>query len=224
MSSPTCPTVSHGETGGEAQNVDLGSRTTDLTGVPAPPPLVPRRRGWLSALIGRLGLRALGWRISGELPNRAKMVAIVAPHTSNWDFVVGFLAYLALRIDCAWWGKHSIFRGPFGPLLRRYGGIPVVRSQSSNIVERTVEEFARRERMLLALAPEGTRSKVETWRTGFYHVARGAGAPVLTVALNFGERVVEIGPLFELTDDQDADIARLRARFATVRGKRTDRT
>jgi 1-acyl-sn-glycerol-3-phosphate acyltransferase len=187
------------------------------------PPLVPSRKGRLARVIGRVGLASLGWRIEGELPNRAKMVVIVAPHTSNWDFVVGFLAYLALGIDCAWWGKHTIFRWPFGPFLRRFGGIPVVRSQSNNVVEHTVQEFARRERMLLALAPEGTRTRVETWRTGFYHVARGAGVPVLTVALHFDRRVVALGPLFELSGDQATDISRLRARFAEVKGKRTDR-
>jgi 1-acyl-sn-glycerol-3-phosphate acyltransferase len=177
----------------------------------------------MSRVVGRVGLASLGWRIEGEMPNRAKMVVIVAPHTSNWDFVVGFLAYLALGLDCAWWGKHTLFRWPFGKFLRHFGGIPVVRSQSNNVVERTVQEFARREQMLLAIAPEGTRRKVEAWRTGFYHVARGAGVPVLTVALDFGRRVIEIGPLVELSDDQDGDIARLRARFATVRGKRADR-
>jgi 1-acyl-sn-glycerol-3-phosphate acyltransferase len=177
----------------------------------------------LARWVGRVGLASLGWGIEGAVPNRAKMVAIVAPHTSNWDFFVGFLAYLALGLDCAWWGKHTIFRWPIGSFLRHFGGIPVVRSQSNNVVERTVQEFARRERMFLALAPEGTRRNVGTWRTGFYHVARGAGVPVLTVAFDYARRAVEIGPLFELSGDQEADIARLRARFSTVTGKRSDR-
>ena len=169
-----------------------------------------------------LGLRVLGWRVTGAFPNTPKFVAIVAPHTSNWDFVIGILAYLAIDIDASWLGKHSIFRWPFGPILRRVGGIPVVRSSSHNVVEQSIAEFNRREKLVLALAPEGTRRRVGSWRSGFYHIAIGAGVPIVTAALDFGNREVAVGPTYQLTGDYPADLALLASRFAPIKGRRPE--
>jgi len=164
-------------------------------------------------------LSALGWRVEGEMPNLAKFVVIVAPHTSNWDFPVGMGAKLALGIGATWVGKHTIFRWPFDGVLRAWGGIPVDRSATNDIVQQLVAEFARRPRMVFALAPEGTRKKVERWKTGFYHVARGAGVPIVPVAFDYEARAIRIMSAFEPTGAADADIAALQARFAGVRGK-----
>lgn len=164
-------------------------------------------------------LRVLDFRVEGDLPNLSKFVIIAAPHTSNWDFPVGMAAKLALGLGAVWIGKHTIFRGPFGTILRALGGIPVDRSASSDVVGQIVAEFARRAQMVFALAPEGTRKKVERWKTGFYRIARGANVPIVPVALDFGSRVVRIMPAFTTTGDADADIAELRRRFEGVRGK-----
>jgi len=180
------------------------------------PPAVPRKRRPLLRRVGVLGLRILGWRVTGAFPNTPKFVVIVAPHTSNWDFVIGILAYLAIDIDASWLGKHSIFRWPFGPILRRVGGIPVIRDSSHNVVEQSIAEFKRRDRLVLAIAPEGTRRLVKSWRSGFYHIATGAGVPIVTAALEFGNREVAVGPTFEPTGDYAADLARLSGRFAGV--------
>jgi 1-acyl-sn-glycerol-3-phosphate acyltransferase len=161
----------------------------------------------------------LGWRVEGDMPNRPKFVLIVAPHTSNWDFPVGMSAKLALGLAAAWVGKHTIFRWPFGGLLRSVGGIPVDRSASNDVVQQMVAEFARRERMVFALAPEGTRKKVERWKTGFYHIARGAGVPIVPVALDWGVKAIRIMPAFETTGNADADIAALRLMFDGVKGR-----
>ncbi len=164
-------------------------------------------------------LRVLDFRVEGDLPNLPKFVIIAAPHTSNWDFPVGMAAKLALGLGAVWIGKHTIFRGPFGTILRVLGGIPVDRSASSDVVAQIVAEFARRAQMVVALAPEGTRKKVERWKTGFYRIARGANVPIVPVALDFGSRVVRIMPAFTTTGDADADIAALRSLFGAVRGK-----
>src|SRR5689334_21175238 len=95
--------------------------------IPALGPAVPARHGGVSRAFGRAVLRALGWRIEGVIPDVPRCVLIVAPHTSNWDFVVGFAAMLALDLQLTWLGKHQIFRGPFGALWRRFGGVPVHR-------------------------------------------------------------------------------------------------
>jgi len=158
----------------------------------------------------------LRWRVTGAFPNTSKFVIIVAPHTSNWDFVIGILAYLAIDIDASWLGKHSIFRWPFGPILRRVGGIPVRRDSSHNVVDQSVAEFARRESLVLGIAPEGTRRRVPSWRSGFYHIATGARVPIVTAALDFANRQLAIGPTYEPTGDFAADLARLAGRFADV--------
>ncbi len=161
----------------------------------------------------------MGWNVDGEIPNVPKLVIIAAPHTSNWDFVVGVAAKLALDLDVMWLGKHTLFRGPLGAMMRRLGGRPVDRHASHDVVRDVVGVFARRERLVLALAPEGTRKRVERWRTGFYHIAHAARVPIVPVALNFGARAIQIGAPFTTTGDVDADIAALRQRFAGVRGR-----
>lgn len=163
--------------------------------------------------VGVLALRMLRWRVDGNLPDVSRLVVIVAPHTSNWDFVVGFSAYLALQLDATWFGKHTLFRWPMGPVLRHFGGIPVVRTKATNVVDLYVREFGRRERMVLALAPEGTRRKVEGWRTGFYHIAVGAGVPIVPVALDYAARRVRILPAFVPTGDLVHDLVQLQANF-----------
>ena len=166
-------------------------------------------------------MAVLGWRIEGSIPDVPKLVIIAAPHTSNWDFVVGIAAKLALGLQVLWLGKDSLFRWPLGALMRLLGGVPVDRSTSHDVVKTVMAEFARRDRMILGLAPEGTRKRVERWRTGFYHIAHGAGVPVLPVALNWEQRAIQIGTPYDTTGDLEADIQALQDRFAGIRGRRS---
>ncbi|MGH7638338.1 MAG: lysophospholipid acyltransferase family protein [Gemmatimonadaceae bacterium] len=159
------------------------------------------------------------WRIDGDIPDRPKMVIVVAPHSSNWDFIVGVAAKLAMRLRVQYLGKDTLFRFPLGIVMRRLGGIPIDRTNANAVVSSVVMQFENRRRMLLAIAPEGTRKPVERWRSGFYHIARGAGVPILPVALDWGTRTVRIGTLFSPTEDMVADIAELRAVFAPARRK-----
>jgi 1-acyl-sn-glycerol-3-phosphate acyltransferase len=187
--------------------------------VPSLAPELPRSGGAASRGFGRALLALLGWRIRGNVPNHRKLVLIVAPHSSNWDFIVGVAAKLALGLRVLFLGKETLFRFPLGPLMRALGGMPVDRAHSQDIVRRVAGEFAAHERLVLALAPEGTRQRVDRWRTGFYHIAREAGVPIVTVALNWGDHSVDIGELFQPTGDPERDIAELRGRFAGVRGR-----
>ena len=174
----------------------------------------------MSRALGTAALALLGWRIEGVIPDAPKLVLIAAPHTSNWDFVVGIAAKLALQLRVMWLGKDSLFRAPFGTVMRALGGVPVDRATSHDVVKQVIDEFARRERMILGLAPEGTRKPVARWRTGFYHIAHGASVPIVPVALNWGERAIQIGQAFTTTGNIDADIEQLRRRFSGVRGRR----
>lgn len=182
------------------------------------PPSAPRVKPnafvrWLGRSILRLG----GWRMEGAFPDLAKVVLIGAPHSSNWDGIWGLGAKLALGLDIKILGKDSLFRIPvLGLVLKRMGVIPVDRSASHGVVEQSVELMRQQPRFWYGLAPEGTRRKVERWKTGFWKIAKAAGVPVLPSYFHYGKRVVGIGPLFHLSDDMDADIARIQAWYRTV--------
>jgi 1-acyl-sn-glycerol-3-phosphate acyltransferase len=184
------------------------------------PPELPRAANPLRRAFGRLLLRIIGWKVAGEMPNVRRLVIIVAPHTSNWDFVIGFAARAALGLRASWLGKHTLFRPPFGWFFRWVGGIPVVRSESRDLVSQTVAAFDSRERLALALAPEGTRSEGAEWRSGFWYIARGAGVPILPVALDWESRTLRLGPAMDPGEDPEAGIASIRNHFAGLRGRR----
>ncbi|MDX1547110.1 MAG: lysophospholipid acyltransferase family protein [Rhodothermales bacterium] len=190
--------------------------------MPVLPPLgdaVPQRGNAFSRWFGRTLLRLLGWRVVGEVPNIPKCVVIGAPHTSNWDFVVAMGAKLGMGIDVRFLGKDTLFRPPLGWLMRRLGGTPVDRSVPRGAVAQAVAQFEQHERFYLGLSPEGTRKRVEQWRTGFYHIAHAAGVPILPFYFDFPSRTFGLGPLVHPTGDLGADVARLRAFYAPFTGK-----
>jgi 1-acyl-sn-glycerol-3-phosphate acyltransferase len=184
---------------------------------------LPRRNNALLRVVGRAGLTVLGWRVEGNFPDLAKFIVIVAPHSSNWDFVVALAIDLATDLEAVWFGKHTIFRGPFGTVLRTLGGIPVRRDESHNVVDQLVAEFQRRERMVLALAPEGTRRRVVEWRTGFWYIARGAQVPIVPGGLDYARRRAVIGEPFWPTGRIDEDLHTLQEFYRPFVPKRTRR-
>lgn len=182
---------------------------------PAVPQFAPNR--W-RRLCARL-LRRCGWHVAGGLPDVGKLVLIVAPHSSWWDGVWGLLLKVALGVDVAFMGKRELFRGPLGWLLRRLGGLPVERSATHGIVAQMVDRFRANPRLWLGIAPEGTRREVAQWRSGFWHIARAAGVPILPVYFDYPSRTIGFGPLFHPTADMAADLAALRAFYAPYRGR-----
>lgn len=170
--------------------------------------------------VGRALLRLVGWRAVGEFPRSGceRCVLIAAPHTSNVDLPFMIVSAMAFELDISWVGKHTLFRGPFGGLMRRLGGIPVDRASRGNFVDQAVALFDARERLVLAIAPEGSRFRTDCWRSGFYWIARRAGVPIVPSILDFGTRTASFGPPVHpsgsLRDDMDA----LRAVYAGRRG------
>ncbi len=163
--------------------------------------------------LGRTALKLMGWRIEGALPKLDKFVAIGAHHTSNWDFVLFIALKFVLRLNARWFGKHSIFIWPFGGLMRAWGGIPIQRHLRLNMVEQAIQGFQGNREFILVLSPEGTRKKVERWKMGFYHIACGAGVPIVPAALDYGNRRVVIGQPLRPSGDVDADMRALLAFF-----------
>ena len=163
-------------------------------------------------------LRLFGWKVVGEVPDVGKFVVIGAPHTSNWDFPIAMLAARVLRVRISWIGKVGLFRWPFGPLMRWLGGLPAQRTGSEGLVASMAERFAEADRLVLAIAPEGTRKAVPHWKSGFYRIARASGVPILPVAIDGAAKEVRVGGLLTTTGVVSRDMDRFRAFFGGVRG------
>jgi len=170
---------------------------------------------WLSRWI----LKSLGWSVNNNFPEVKKCVVIAAPHTSNWDFILGLIAAKAIRLEPSWIGKHTIFRWPLAWLFRAMGGIPVRRGEGRNYIQQLVDLFAQSDRLVLGMAPEGTRSKIDHWKTGFHYIARAAGVPILMAYFDYPRKRVGIEEMFYPSEDIRVDLDRIRAFYAGRRGK-----
>ncbi len=177
----------------------------------------------LMRALSRLTLRLLGWRSEGMTPEQLaaypRYVLIAAPHTSNWDFPFTLMLCFVLRMRVYWMGKASLFAWPIGWLARWLGGIPVERSGTNNLVRGTVAAFRARQRLVVIVAPEGTRSKVTHWRTGFYHIAHGARVPIALAYLDFKRKTGGVGKMFVPTGDLHADMAEIQKFYRGISGK-----
>lgn len=183
------------------------------------PASVPRLGNTFTQWLGCKVLQFMGWTFEGEYPPHKKFVAAVAPHTSNWDFVIGMASVFALRLKLSFFGKHSIFIWPFAGLLKKFGGIPIERSRSHGLVAQLAEKFEQSEYLMLAMAPEGTRSKVEQWKSGFLQIANQANVPLLLIYFDFKRKVVGFGPCYPVSDDLDVEMQKVRDFYANVTAK-----
>ena len=162
----------------------------------------------------------LGWKMD-ELPTDIKKyVIIAAPHTSWVDFPIAMLYRVATGVMVHYVGKDSLFKGPFGFLFRKLGGFPVDRSSNNNTVDYIVSKFNASENFKLGLSPEGTRKKVDKWKTGFYFIAKGAGVPVVMATLDFGNKYIKVSEPFYPTSNKDKDFEFMRGFFINVKGKK----
>ncbi len=166
-------------------------------------------------------LRLTGWKIEGSLPpDGQKCVLIAAPHTSNWDLPYTLMVAFALRLRIYWMGKEQIFKPPFRGLMMWLGGIPVQRESANNLVAASVQAIQAADGPLqLVVPPEGTRSKVRYWKTGFYYIATGAGVPIVLAYMDYERKLSGLGPVFHPSGDLEADMARIQAFYAPFKGK-----
>ena len=166
-----------------------------------------------------LWLKCAGWKTEGTLPDAPKMVFIAAPHTSNWDFPIMMFMAFKLRAKIYWMGKHTLFRKPFGTLFKWLGGIPIDRSRNSNTVDSMVSVFNDAERLIVIIPPSGTRKRVSRWKSGFYHIANGAGIPIVMGFLDYPRKRGGIGPSILPTGDVKRDMADIRHFYRDIEGK-----
>lgn len=172
--------------------------------------------------LARRLLSLVGWRTEGEPPTPHRFVLIAAPHTSNWDFPLMMLMAWQTGLSIHWLGKQSLFRGPMGWLLRRLGGVPVERSAPNRMVDQMADVFADRGDFALVVPPEGTRSRSDHWKSGFYRIAHGAQVPILCSYLDYATKVGGFGPLLTPSGDVRADMDLVRAFYADKHGRYPD--
>ena len=172
--------------------------------------------------LSQIGLKLSGWTLSGETPKDKKYVLIAAPHTSNWDFILLIAIAFTFRIKVSWMGKNNLFKGPAGPVMRWMGGIPVERSKNTGLVQQVVDRFNEADELVVTIPPEGTRSKVRQWKSGFYHVANGAGVPVVLGFLDFKKKVGGFGPTFMPTGNYEEDLKEIQGFYQNISGKLPD--
>ena len=170
-------------------------------------------------VIARVVLWLGGWESDGVPPSAPRCVLIAYPHTSNWDFIWTLAFAWAMDVEISWMGKEEMFRWPFGGFMRALGGVPVHRKSRANQVDQLAERLRSAERLTLVVPAEGTRRWVPRWKSGFYHIARAAGVPIVLGFLDYGRKVGGFGPAIRVTGDVRRDMDVIRAFYAPMRGK-----
>jgi 1-acyl-sn-glycerol-3-phosphate acyltransferase len=166
-----------------------------------------------------MSLYILGWKTRGKIPDIKKCVLIAAPHSSNWDFVFFLLIIFKLKLPVHWMAKHTLFKRPFNGLLKRLGGIPVDRSEKGHMVQSMTDAFEKSERLILTIAPSGTREDTTKWKTGFYHIACQAKVPIVLGFIDYTQKKIGIGPAFAPSGDVHADMTAIRSFYIDFSGK-----
>ena len=177
------------------------------------PVITPLLRGFSIIM-----LKVMGWQTRGEPMEKQRFVLIGAPHTSNWDFPLMLMVVLKLRLRVYWMGKHTLFPFPFAGLMKWLGGIPINRTKSHSVVNQTVAKFRENEEFVVLVPPEGTRSKVKSWKTGFYHIANNANVRILLGYVDASRKVAGFADFFEPTGNLEADMQSIQEFYADKKG------
>ena len=163
-------------------------------------------------------LNLINWELIEKTPPEKKYVLIGAPHTTNWDWVFALLVMAGLGVRPRWVGKESLFHGVMGPIMRGLGGVSVVRGARKNFVGQIIDIYNEKEKLVIALAPEGTRKYVDHWKSGFYYIAQGAQVPIAMGFVNFAEKKCGVGGYFTPSGDLDEDMKIMQEFYASSAG------
>lgn len=207
----------HGATGTSRQY--RIERSIDVSIPKNLPEEMPRIGNWFTKSIGLLIVKMLGWRIEGEFPPEKKLMVALAPHTSNWDFVVAMPFIMALRLKASWLMKQEAFFFPFKNLFKWLGGIPTDRSAAGGMAKQVASQFRENEKMWVAITPEGTRKRNDRWKNGFLRIAYAANVPILLVAWDFPNKRIRVDSLYRPTGDLETDMREIRRRFNRYQGR-----
>lgn len=169
--------------------------------------------------VSRIILSIFGWKTSCTIPVLDKCVLIGAPHTSNWDFPLTLLGLSCMGIKFNWVGKHSLFFRPLGTLLKAIGGIPLDRRQGTSFLKMIIELYKSEEKLILAIAPEGTRSRTRYWKTGFYAIAQRAGVPICLGYIDYSRKLIGLEKVIIPSGDIDQDFEVIKDYYRDKSGK-----
>lgn len=176
-------------------------------------------------LIAKLYFRLIGWKTQNNIPAEVvKFVMIGAPHTSNWDFPITMAALSIMRVKTNYLAKKELFRFPLGIIMRFFGGMPVDRSRSTGMVDAMIQEFGKHDKLIMMVPPEGTRSYVKEWKSGFYRVAVGAGVPIVLGFLDYGRKIAGFERVFYPTGDYQKDLLEIQSFYRTVQARYPERS
>lgn len=167
---------------------------------------------------GLFVLKLMGWKLVGQLPPDKKVLVVVAPHTSNWDFVIGLFGRFGTGYKINFLAKSQLFFFPFGLFFRAVGGAPVDRSKKNKQVDKVVELYRKNDEFRLAITPEGTRSAVSRWKQGFYHIATAAQVPIVMIGLDYPSKEIRIREPFYTSGNIEKDFTEILNFFRTIRG------
>ena len=176
--------------------------------------------------LGKLVLSIFGWRVKGSISedfSNQKLVVIVAPHTSNWDGIFGVATVAGLDAKITFIGKHTAFRYGLGAFLRYMGGIPVDRSKPGGIIQDAIDQIKKIDGSLIAMSPEGTRSKVKEWKTGFLRIAKELNTKIIPASLDFAKKEILLGKAFTPSGNNDEDIKTLKKYYSVFKAKHPEK-
>lgn len=184
---------------------------------------MPRRGNALTRWIGRFILRRWGWTLHGELPDEPRVMVVCAPHTSNVDGVMVAVVVMALQLRIKVMAKDSLFRAPFAGFMKWIGGLPVDRDAAGGMVQASIDKFKEYEQLWVGVAPEGTRHGTDSWKTGFYRIAKGAGIPMTMAVLDYQRREIRFPMTLWPSGDQAADMEKIVACYRGAVGRHRER-
>jgi 1-acyl-sn-glycerol-3-phosphate acyltransferase len=182
----------------------------------------PKRGNKITRWLGRTTLALVGWQIAGQPPNLPKFVAIGAPHTSNWDFPLGILLFIALGLRVSWMGKESFVNGPGKRVWQWMGGVAINRHATHGVVDQMIDVFNNQEKFVLGITPEGTRRKVDKWKSGFYHIAQGAKVPIFPIEIDYRQKRLKLHPVFAPSGELAVDLPQIQSLYANTSAKIPD--
>jgi len=193
--------------------------TISKADLPEIPDCVPTKQGRISPYIGLAVLNLFGWEVVGQLPKKSKFIAAIAPHTSNWDFVIAIAAMLAMNLRVRFMGKKALFIWPFDIVLKSWGGIAIDRNAKHGMVEQMIEKFQQNEKLVLGIAPEGTRKKTSKWKSGFLHIAHQADVPVVPVSLDFAKKQLRFHQAVQISSDIESELTKFKEYYSDICAK-----
>tara|TARA_B100000405_G_scaffold209258_1_gene147445 strand:+ start:71 stop:661 length:591 start_codon:yes stop_codon:yes gene_type:complete len=182
-------------------------------------------RSQISQWIGRAVLKSMGWKVAGSIPNEKKILIVAAPHTSNWDFVIGMGALLGLNAKIRWIGKHTLFKPGISWFFRWLGGIPVNRKNPASLIEDVSNMIKKDRGLMIGVAPEGTRKKINRWKTGFLRIAKTTQSKILFISIDAPSKTIKIAnTLFTPTEDKENDLEFVKSYFRNFKGINPDQS